>query len=708
MAWVLVLGVLGIIIAFFVYWMLMQSTFGAFSIRQMIPGRPGEVHEARVALLNSGYTRQAYRITSGDSSASWVDGVVRSWRDFLLEPARGVSFTDVTDADVEGGKLDNFDVLILPDVTAMSDAEVTRIKAFLQRGGNVWATWTPALYRPDGSWRGWSFMEDVFGLDFVDYVDRTSGAFQAYTDTFPGIAPPGRYLPSRLASADSLPARRGTSIDSTGRIGRAVASADRRMQVGFGTSPEGLKAQKRREAAAFGPLSGYVWEDTVRTVQYQGDYAVADTFHAVLRDLDGQRRRQPAVAVTYYTWNGGTARQSLQVPYPYTSSGIRRMTLVANTPMTAGIPGGYRVKTQVFNPAVRARLRAEAKDRTVPFGFWYDFASDDEPDVQEAVSGSSAAAFGTYGRGRFVYLGFQRSSLYIDRNDGEDFEALGVLFANMLRYLRREPVVWTHDWPGAYTSAAIFAGVGGRNPQKLGDAASVLQSAGVPGTYFVRPDAPLDAGFLQRLYAQGDVGVYGDLKRQRDLGGNQRPWFESARQQLESKIGAPGGRLPALARRHPLRHDALRALGQRVHLLPPRLHRAPHGRQGDGRPAPRRPAHGAQGRTVPLQLHRPLRLGRGEEPRQPHRGPVPARRVPQRHRRRPLPARLLVRPHGHPGARCAPAGGAGSAAARHVGRPRRLDCPLVVGAARNGRRGGQARREPHDAPLLEHEQAGRA
>ncbi|HYE57636.1 MAG TPA: hypothetical protein VD948_03985, partial [Rhodothermales bacterium] len=538
--WVLVLGVLGLVGAFFFYWLLMQSTFGAFSIRQMIPGRGGVGGAARVALLESDYTRQAYRITSGDSSSSWVDGVVRSWRDFLLDPDREVTFDEISDADIERGRLDRYDVLILPDVTAMSDAQIERIKAFMQRGGNVWATWTPGIYRPDGSWRGWSFLEEVVGLDFVDYVDRGSGAYQAYTDTFPGVAPPGLYVPDQdaiAAAGDTTTATQSAATPSAATPARGPNAAPA-MGDGFGTPEQDLRARRQREAASFAPLNGYRWHDSTTTAPPQGNYALADTTMALLRDLDGQRRRQPAVVVTYYTWNGGTARPSLQMPYPTTGSGIRKMTLRAGTPMTAGIPGGYRIKTQVFNPAVRARLRPEAQDRTVPFGFWYDYAVEDEPDVNEAMTNSTSAAFGSYGRGRFVYLGFQRSSLYIDRNDAEDFEALGRLFANMLRYLRRQPVVWTHDWPGNYRSAAIFAGVGGQNPQALSEAASVLQSAAVPGTFFFRPEASVDASLVRRLYEQGDVGVYGDFVRRTD-GRDQASWLRSAKEQLEAKTGGP-------------------------------------------------------------------------------------------------------------------------------------------------------------------------
>ena len=518
--WILLVGVIGIIGAFLVYYLLLESTFGAFRIRQALPIGTSE-RAPRIALVRSEYSKTAYRITSGDPSGAWADGVMRSWRDFLLDPGRDLTFRELNDQDLERGNLDDYDVLVLPASSAMSDRQIEQLKVFMNRGGSVWATWTPGIYRPDGTWRGWNVLEDVFGVEFLDYIDREGGNYQAYTDTFPGYTPPGTYLPERLFVDSS-----GVAIDSVAR--RYDRSAD----------PVRGRFVTEARQAGFSPLTGYRWIDTLSTRQPSSDFASADTVMASLRGLDGELRRQPAVAVTYYTWNGTSGGTNVsRVPFPYTGSGIRRLTLVAGTPLTAGVPGGYRVKTQVFNPAVRMRVRTDARQRTHAFGFWYDFAVEDGG-LPEALETTTGAVYGTYGKGRFVYLGFHRSALFVDRRDAEDYEEIGKLFSNMLAYLRHRPLAWTHDWPAPYTSAAVFAGVGGQQPTGLAGAADALAAAGVPGAYFLRGDSPPDAALARRLAAQGDIGVYGDLQRTRDgTRLSQAERFRQWRRTLEAASG---------------------------------------------------------------------------------------------------------------------------------------------------------------------------
>lgn len=532
---ILLLGVIAVFGGIYVYYLLLQSSLGAFRIRQALPFTETSSERQGVAMLNSQYTREAHRRNATyDPEASWVNGVLQSWREFLLDANRNIHASQINDSDVEAGNLHaKYDVLILPSVTALSDRQIANIKQFMEDGGSVWATWTTGIYKEDGSWRGYGALEDLFGVEYIDAVDRNAGNYQTYTDTFPGYTPPGLYLPQITDSS-------GTVID-TAYVAPAVIASNRPATTALPTPDEQARALRARyvqEArdANFSPLAGYVWNDTLGTALPQSNYASADTITALLRGLDGTATRQPAVVVSYYTWNGSTAQQTV-VPYPYTSGGIRRMTLRANTPLTAGIPGGYRVKTQVFTPAVRFRVKDTR--RATPFAFWYDFATDDLP-IPDALETSSSAVYGHYGKGRFIYMGFQRASLFVDRRDPEDFEALGALFANMLRYLRREPIIWSNDWPYPYTAAAVFAGVGGNQPQNLAAAADALQSVGVPGTYFVRPDQVTDVALLRKLYAQGDLGVYADYSRHwHGTRAEQAAALGRMRQTLERAVGGP-------------------------------------------------------------------------------------------------------------------------------------------------------------------------
>ncbi len=538
--WLFVLGVGLVAAALLTYVYLLEGVMGTFSIQQANPTKLVQTsadERPRVALLNSQYTRDAYAINNPqDTTAAWVNRALNSWNDLLLGQDFA-GYVQIDDDQLERGDLAGYDLLILPSALALSDRQIEMIKEFMERGGSIWASWQPGIYDEKGAWRGWTFAEDVFDVTYIGEVGRSNSNFQAYTDTFPGYTPPGMYFPERITSS-------GVRVTDE-------AADDSLSEAAFDSNlPTSLRQDKRREAqvAGFTPLRDYVWMDTSTTRLPRADFAIADTMRTSIRGLDGETRVRDAVAVTYYTWNG-LVSETPRVPYPNTSSGIRRMTLRAGTPVTGNISSGYRAKVQVFTPAVALETSG---DRARPFAFWYDFATEDL-NVTEALRTSTAAVYGTYGRnnGRFVYMGFQRNALWIDRNDVEDQETFAQLFSNLLRYLLREPVTWTHDWPAPYDAAAMIAVVDDAGQSEgLESVAALLSRDGYGGTYFVRPDSRnLSDAVLRQLHAQGDVGVYGDFRQNED-GSTlaQTRTLEQMRLQLEQRVGGRvGGYRPSAA-----------------------------------------------------------------------------------------------------------------------------------------------------------------
>lgn len=516
--WFLTLGVTALAAGILIYILLLESALGAFSIREAAPANIGRLEQPKVALLRSEYTKRAHAaLNPANPSTDWIDAALDSWQEFLLDRSRNISFSVITDEQIEMGELDAFDTLILPSVRAMSDQQMEKIKEFMERGGSVLATWTPGIYQPDGTWRGWRFIEEAFGVGFVDFVERGTGNYRVYQDTFPGFTPPGIYRPN-YSFADSL-----TDGPADGQTSSARQAEMRR----------------RAEEADFPPLRGYRWAGMADETPPQADHAIADTLTLRIRDIDGRLQWQRAVAVSYYTWTGGSTET--QTPYPYTGTGIRKFTLRGGTPLTAGIPGGYRLKVQVYNPGVRLRV---LEPRTQAAGFWYDFAVENEV-VSDALANTTGIVYGTYGRGRFVYLGMQRDAMGTGPEDREDSEALGRFFTNIMNYLRRTPVVWVHDWPydeeHHYEGAAMITGIGGDEIENFAGVADVLAAEGVPGTFFVRPDAAgPHRALLARLHQRGDVGVLGDLMRDEDGSErNQRERLASWKATLESIVGGP-------------------------------------------------------------------------------------------------------------------------------------------------------------------------
>ncbi len=514
--WFVTLGVTALAAAILVYILLIESALGAFSIRDADPRTRVDAGRPTVALLNSDYTRRAHRaLNVSDTSTSWIDQTLLSWREFLIEKDRRIPFRDITDLDVESGAINDFDVLVLPSVRAMSDLQIQRIKEFMEQGGSVFATWTPGVYREDGSWRGWSFVEDLFGVEFQGFVERGVGNYRVYTDTFPGVTPAGLYQPSYLASLERDPAFLGSSNEY---------EVTRRQRI------------DEARASGFAPLETYEWFDSLGAQPPARDFAQAQPIRAMLRDLDGSEREQDAVIVTYYTWIGGDP--TAQVPYPRTSAGIRRFTFRSNTPLTAGIVGGYRVKIQVYNPGVKVRV--VEPDRAHSAGYWFDFATDEAVGVDN-FDNTSGVVYGTYGKGRFVYMGFQRNAMGLGPQDREDWVVLAQYFANVMNYLRRKPVIWVHDWPHPYDAAAMVTGFGDRDVQQFSKVVDVLNQERVPGTYMVRPeDAAPYGALMRRLHDNGDVGVYDTLQYRSDgIVSSQAARLKRQREALERLVEGP-------------------------------------------------------------------------------------------------------------------------------------------------------------------------
>ena len=520
--WFLTLGLTSLAAAILVCILLLESALGAFKIQDASPFKIGEDTRPKVALLNSNYTKNAHRaLAYQDTSTAWVDQTLLSWREFLIKQNPPIPFEDIRDDQLESGDLDDFQVLVLPSSRALSDLQIKRVQEFMQRGGSVLATWTSGVYREDGTWRGWSFIEESFGVKFEGFVDRGNWNFRIYSDTFPGFTPPGIYLPKYVTeSKNFIPP---TSTD---------ASAD----------DERYKIQQRDRAkeSNFAPLSDYKWFDSLNTARPTIDFARAQPLVARLRDIDGVMREQDAVVVSYFTWTGFDPDR--EIPYPRTSNGIRRLTLRANTPLTADIPSGYRVKVQVYNPGVKVSVTEP--ERTTAAGFWYDFATDNIVGSDNPYN-TTGLVHGTYGEGRFIYMGFQRDAMGVGpcipgQGDSEDCEVMDFYFRNAMNYLRRTPTIWVHDWPFAKDGAAMITGATNTENGIAAYAAiaDILEAERAPGTYFVAPEkASRYSTLLQRLHRQGDVAVFDTLRVEADgLPSDQAARLRRLRVMLEGLV----------------------------------------------------------------------------------------------------------------------------------------------------------------------------
>ena len=460
--WFMTLGITAISAGMLIYVLLLESALGAFSIREFYPARSTEPQPRGIAVLDSDHTRRLRGIIPGGREDGWYDDLMSTWRTYLDSSGVRTENAWISDEVLEAGRLaDSYDVLVLPAALALSDEQVRQIERFLEQGGSVYASWKTGYYRPNGSIRGWRVVESLFGISVVADVDRTEGVYRAYQAIYPGRVEPGFYEP-------------------VNNILSGIAERD------------------------FPPLSGYRWLGPLTGVPPRSDYARAETTSVVQHSPDGAIVQQPAVRVSYFSWLGDDSGR--QTPYPFAGFGMEQITLLGGTPLTIGMPAGYGLFVQVYDPAVRfritdpkAHLLAYWTDRGQAFG---------TTSIQEHAS----MAYGTHGEGRFIYAGFRRDAMGVGQFDAEDITYIDRFFGNVLSYLRRTPREWISDWPAPYSGGALITGIGEDHLEHLTAVGEILQTLGIPSNFFVRPArADLHRSAVEPLPGYGEVGVLDDF-----------------------------------------------------------------------------------------------------------------------------------------------------------------------------------------------------
>ena len=180
-------------------------------------------------------------------------------------------------------------------------------------------------------------------------------------------------------------------------------------------------------------------------------------------------------------------------------------TLRGNLPLTAQIPTGYTLKVATWDRPIYAEV---LEPRTTQVSFWYDFRKEAGL-VREGIQKSAGIAYGTYGKGRFVWYGFELNSIIGVQKDWINFERL---FNNSVNWLIYNPTAFVKDWPSPYEAAMIIIPTINEQPQNISNISNIFGSSKTPFTYFIDPELALkNTSLLKSIAKRGDVGILEDI-----------------------------------------------------------------------------------------------------------------------------------------------------------------------------------------------------
>lgn len=121
---------------------------------------------ADVAMVYSQQTAQFY---GRDQARAKVEDHTLGFYQALIESR--IPFEMVHDRLLDADHLQNFRVLILPNIAALSDQQCAQLRAFVQRGGSIVATHETSLYDEWGVRRQDFGLADIFGASFDGKIE---------------------------------------------------------------------------------------------------------------------------------------------------------------------------------------------------------------------------------------------------------------------------------------------------------------------------------------------------------------------------------------------------------------------------------------------------------------------------------------------------------------------------------------------------------
>ncbi|HSW53460.1 MAG TPA: polysaccharide deacetylase family protein [Ignavibacteriaceae bacterium] len=177
-------------------------------------------------------------------------------------------------------------------------------------------------------------------------------------------------------------------------------------------------------------------------------------------------------------------------------------TLRGGLPITANIPTGFPLNIATWDHPIAAEI---LDPRTTQVSFWYNHQLEDGL-VREGIKETAGIVYGNYGKGRFVWMGFEINSV-LGRQD--DYVYFDRLFNNCISWLTYKPIAYLRNWPNGYRGAAMLAPVISDSLQNINYLLSVLGETKTKATFFVNPSmAGQDPQLIKSLVNYGEVAAF--------------------------------------------------------------------------------------------------------------------------------------------------------------------------------------------------------
>ena len=180
-------------------------------------------------------------------------------------------------------------------------------------------------------------------------------------------------------------------------------------------------------------------------------------------------------------------------------------TVCGSLPITANIPTGFPLKVATWDRPMAVEV---LDPRTTQVSFWYNYRMDDGL-VREEIKKSAGIAYGNFGKGRFMWMGFELNSIIGVQEDYIYFERL---FNNSIKWLMYFPIAYVRDWPTGYEAAAVVAPVLTNDVDNINNILPIIKNEGISATFFIDPaTAENNIELVRKISSYGEIAALVDI-----------------------------------------------------------------------------------------------------------------------------------------------------------------------------------------------------
>jgi peptidoglycan/xylan/chitin deacetylase (PgdA/CDA1 family) len=180
-------------------------------------------------------------------------------------------------------------------------------------------------------------------------------------------------------------------------------------------------------------------------------------------------------------------------------------TVCGSLPITANIPTGFPLKIATWDRPMAVEV---LDPRTTQVSFWYNYRMDDGL-VREEIKKSAGIAYGNFGKGRFMWMGFELNSIIGVQEDYIYFERL---FNNSIKWLMYFPIAYVRDWPTGYEAAAVITPVLTNDINNIHNVLPIIKNEGISATFFIDPmTAENNKDLVRKISSYGEIAALVDI-----------------------------------------------------------------------------------------------------------------------------------------------------------------------------------------------------